>query len=153
MIELNNKTRQDFLDREWVQKLQDAGVDMSDAKYIIAKDKLSKFDDEPDTTDYIWYKDSSAEVYEEVPTYATFEMLSKMPEGFIIRINKRKCKALLRFSVYEGKYSVDYILRVKDTNVLFGDNVPDYMKVHLVHSESESFIEALADAYIKYLKI
>ena len=152
MIELNDKTRQDFLDREWVQKLQDAGVDMSNAKYVIAKDKLSKFDDEPDLTDYIWYKDSSAEIYEEVPTYATFEMLSKMPEEFIITINKRKCKALLHISVCKGKYSVDYILRAKDTNVLFNEDVSDYMK-ELVHSESNSFIEALADAYIKYLKI
>ena len=35
MIELNSKTQQDFLNREWVQKLLDAGVDMSDAKYFI----------------------------------------------------------------------------------------------------------------------
>lgn len=35
MIELNDKTKHDFLSREWVQKLLDAGVDMSDAKYAI----------------------------------------------------------------------------------------------------------------------
>ena len=34
MIELNSKTQQDFLNREWVQRLLDAGVDMSDAKYL-----------------------------------------------------------------------------------------------------------------------
>ena len=37
MIELNSKTQQDFLNREWVQKLLDAGVDMSDAYYGIAR--------------------------------------------------------------------------------------------------------------------
>ena len=35
MIELNEKTQQDFLNREWVHKLLDAGVDMSDARYFI----------------------------------------------------------------------------------------------------------------------
>ena len=80
MIELNKKTRQDFLDREWVQRLLDAGVDMSDAKYIIAKDKLSMYDPEPDLTDYIWYKDSTAEVYDVCPTYSTAELLYKLHE-------------------------------------------------------------------------
>lgn len=36
MIELNKKTQQDFLNREWVNRLLGAGVDMSDAKYSIA---------------------------------------------------------------------------------------------------------------------
>ena len=80
MIELNSKTQQDFLNREWAQKLIDAGVDMSDSKYIIAKDKLSKYDDEPDLTDYIWYKDSTAEVYDVCPTYTTAELLYKLHE-------------------------------------------------------------------------
>lgn len=35
MIELNKKTQQDFLNRGWVQRLLDVGVDMSDAKYLI----------------------------------------------------------------------------------------------------------------------
>ena len=78
MIELNEKTQQDFLNREWVQKLLDAGVDMSDAKYIIAKDKLSMYDDEPDLTDYVWYKDSTAEVYNVCPTYTVSELLYKL---------------------------------------------------------------------------
>ena len=29
MIELNSKTQQDFLNREWVEKLLKAGVDMN----------------------------------------------------------------------------------------------------------------------------
>jgi hypothetical protein len=40
MIELNSKIQQDFLNREWVHKLLDAGVDMSDAYYGIGKDKM-----------------------------------------------------------------------------------------------------------------
>ena len=78
MIELNEKTQQDFLNREWVQKLMDAGIDMSDAKYIIAKDKLSMNDDEPDLTDYVWYKDSTAEVYDVCPTYTVQELFYKL---------------------------------------------------------------------------
>ena len=78
MIELNEKTQQDFLNREWAQKLIDAGVDMSDGKYIIAKDSLSKYDDEPDLTDYIWYKDSTAEVYDVCPTLSMSELHEKM---------------------------------------------------------------------------
>ena len=74
MIELNSKTQQDFLNREWAQRLLDAGVDMSDGKYIIAKDKLSKYDDEPDLTDYIWYKDSTAEVYDVCSTLSISEL-------------------------------------------------------------------------------
>ena len=35
MIELNKKTQQDFLNRDWVQRLLDAGVNMDDAKYCI----------------------------------------------------------------------------------------------------------------------
>lgn len=37
MIKLNKKTQQDLLNREWVQRLLDAGVNMSDAKYVIAR--------------------------------------------------------------------------------------------------------------------
>lgn len=78
MIELNEKTSQDFLSREWVEKLLDAGVDMSDAKYIIAKDKLSMNDDEPDLTDYVWYKDTTEEVYDVCPTYTLVELFKKL---------------------------------------------------------------------------
>jgi hypothetical protein len=90
MIELNKKTQQDFLNREWVQRLLDAGVDMSDAKYIIAKDKLSMNDDEPDLTDYVWYKDSTAEVYDICPTYSTAELLYKLNEWPSIKLSEEK---------------------------------------------------------------
>lgn len=90
MIELNEKTQQDFLNREWIQKLMDAGIDMSDAKYIIAKDKLSMNDDEPDLTDYVWYKDSTAEVYDVCPTYSTAELFYKLNEWPSIKLSEDK---------------------------------------------------------------
>lgn len=98
MIELNKKTRQDFLDREWVQRLLDAGVDMSDAKYIIAKDRLSKYDDEPDFTDYIWYKYSTVEVYDVCPTYSTAELLYKLHEWIYPTIDDKEYSGGLKVS-------------------------------------------------------
>jgi len=78
MITLDNSTSKDFLNREQVQRLIDAGVDMSDARYIIAKDKLSKYDPEPDLTDYVWYKETTAEVYDVCPTYSYSELINKL---------------------------------------------------------------------------
>ena len=78
MIQLDNSTSKDFLNREQVQRLIDAGVDMSDARYIIAKDKLSKYDPEPDLTDYVWYKETTAEVYDVCPTYSYSELMDKL---------------------------------------------------------------------------
>jgi hypothetical protein len=73
MIELNSKTQQDFLNREWVQKLLDAGVDMSDAKYCIGRTFRG---------DYVAYK---AGAYNEtlqdiIPTYTVSELLYKLRE-------------------------------------------------------------------------
>lgn len=106
MIELNSKTQQDFLNRKWVQRLLDAGVDMSDAKYFINK----KADDpfiRPEDQDYVFYKDEiigpdfwykdSAHVFDEIkytkkkageinyqthilPTYTVSELLYKLHE-------------------------------------------------------------------------
>ena len=97
MIELNSKTQQDFLNREWVQRLLDAGVDMSDAKYIIAKDKLSMYDGEPDLTDYVWYKDSTVEVYDICPTYTVSELLYKLHEWIYPTIKGKKFSGGLTF--------------------------------------------------------
>ena len=78
MIELNEKTKQDFLNRAWVQKLLDAGVDMSDAKYCIYRSN---------GTDYIDYcfpydtiKDSQIKSISIVPTYTPSELLFKLHE-------------------------------------------------------------------------
>ena len=81
MIELNKKTQQDFLNREWVQRLLDAGVNMSDAKYCIMKDKLQ------DRYYIALDKDIKGD-YAEVlcmwdrimPTYTVSELLYKLHE-------------------------------------------------------------------------
>lgn len=80
MIELNEKTQQDFLGRKWVQRLLDAGVDMSDAKYYIKH--------EPNIC--VWYVQLgnklefpyySGEIYSEIlPTYTVSELLYKLHE-------------------------------------------------------------------------
>ena len=74
MIELNYKTQQDFLNREWVRKLLDAGVDMSDAKYYI----FNGFNG----IDYITYNQliaysSGSDV---ISTYTVSELLYKLHE-------------------------------------------------------------------------
>ena len=84
MIELNKKTNEDFLNREQMKNIIDAGIDVSNGKYIIAKDKLSMNDDEPDLTDYIWYKDSTAEVYDICPTLTIQELLQLLDEEEIL---------------------------------------------------------------------
>ena len=73
MIELNSKTQQDFLNREWVQRLLDAGVDMSDAKYNITG--IGK-------EDYIILASSIPDnvLGDYVPTYTVSELLYKLHE-------------------------------------------------------------------------
>jgi hypothetical protein len=68
MIELNKKTQQDFLNREWVKRLLDAGVDMSDAKYYIAEDRCHQ--------DYIHLGNPKYGI--PVPTYTVSELLYKL---------------------------------------------------------------------------
>ena len=81
MIELNSKTQQDFLNREWIQKLLDAGVDMSDAKYYIIHTVEDEYDCGSDR-DFIVYKEQVALYKSEnpVPTYSTAELLYKLHE-------------------------------------------------------------------------
>lgn len=81
MIELNSKTQQDFLNREWVEKLLKAGVDMNDAKYFICGN-FSK--DAPQ--DYIALKKAypnwnDPKLFDSpVPTYTLSELLLKLDE-------------------------------------------------------------------------
>ena len=85
MIELNSKTQQDFLNREWVQKLLDAGVDMSDAKYCIV---------EYHNYDVVFYKNSISTTNEPVtniiPTYTVSELLYKLHEYIYPTIDEIK---------------------------------------------------------------
>lgn len=82
MIELNEKTQQDFLSREWVQKLLDVGVDMSDAKYCLLnipvdgvyKDYINLNDFQ--SGDEEWKKRAMLKI----PTYTVSELLYKLHE-------------------------------------------------------------------------
>lgn len=82
MIELNKKTQQDFLNREWVQRLLDAGVDMSDAKYALYRLKDA-------ITDIVVYQGTffaddryynGIRIESIVPTYTVSELLYKLHE-------------------------------------------------------------------------
>ena len=74
MIELNEKTQQDFLNREWVQRLLDAGVDMSDAKYCIFTGESGK--------DYVTtIRELAMQISSNiVNTYTVSELLYKLHE-------------------------------------------------------------------------
>ena len=81
MIELNNKTEQDFLNREYCEKLQSAGIDMSDAKYFIC----GNFDSDH-KRDYIGLKQeyptwNNKELFDKpISTYTLSELLLKLNE-------------------------------------------------------------------------
>ena len=85
MIELNEKTQQDFLNREWVNKLLDAGVDMSDAKYSIVHVKEFNID-------VVTYNKPSEIVEDQnpIPTYTVSELLYKLHEWISLEINNKE---------------------------------------------------------------
>ena len=82
MIELNEKTQQDFLNREWAQKLLDAGVDMFDAKYCLLNIPVDGvYKDYIDLNDFQsgdeeWRKRAMLKI----PTYTVSELLYKLCE-------------------------------------------------------------------------
>jgi hypothetical protein len=83
MIKLDKKTKQDFLDREWVTKLIESGIDMSDAKYYIGRGIVSGID-------YIVYKDDLDNYTfagNPIPTYTTSELLYKLHEWIYLLID------------------------------------------------------------------
>ena len=79
MIELNSKTQQDFLNREWVQRLLDAGVDMSDAYYGIAKDTMHGNRDKIFFI-HMWGLEDTESFTNKIPTYTVSELLYKLHE-------------------------------------------------------------------------
>lgn len=112
MIELNDKTKHDFLSREWVQRLLDAGVNMSDAKYCIYRSN---------GTDYIDYclpydtiKDSQIKSISIVPTYTVSELLYKLHEWIYPTIDGKEFSGPLVFLKDAPFYMFYYRLRTKD---------------------------------------
>jgi len=108
MIELNEKTQQDFLNRECVQKLLDAGVDMSDAKYYIVNLHNS---------DVIFYKYSKFTTNEPVadiiPTYTVSELLYKLHEWIYPTIEGEEFSGGLKVSKDAPFYFAYYDLKNK----------------------------------------
>ena len=137
MIELNKKTQQDFLNREWVQKLLDAGVNMSDAKYRI----YNGFDGK----DYITLETqliSCTTANNIIPTYTVSELLYKLHERIYPIIDNKKYSGGLSFLKDAPFYIWYYNLKNKFTEE--GESID-----HYIHAEAEYPIESLASVLIQ----
>ena len=116
MIELNNKTQHDFLNREWVQKLLDAGVDMSDAKYCIQREGGK---------DQIILK-SQYPFAVGIPTYTVSELLYKLHEWIYPTIDGKEFSGGLKFFKDAPFYCFYYDLKTKNYNPLkFSQDQPE----------------------------
>jgi hypothetical protein len=111
MIELNKKTQQDFLNREWVQRLLEVGVDMSDAKYCIIKPPYYNSDYVVRITDTIKLVN---EEYNAVPTYTLSEILYKLHEWIWPTIDGIEYRGGLRFLKDAPFYIFYYDLETED---------------------------------------
>ena len=142
MIELNSKTQQDFLNREWVQRLLDAGVDMSDAKYEILRKADTK-------TEYINYTGKflpNVEKYmngialiDVIPTYTISELLYKLHEWIYPTIDGEEYSGGLRLSKDAPFYLAYYHLQNLDKTKWSED----------FYAEFEYPIESLASLLIQ----
>ncbi len=86
MILLNEITQQDFLNREWVKRLLDAGVDMSDAKYYLADDPDHLITEifPPEMTKVDAFRKTWVDI---VPTYTLSELWYKLHEYIYLTID------------------------------------------------------------------
>ena len=138
MIELNKKTQQDFLNRDWVQRLLDAGVDMSDAKYIIlsvgGNDKIA-------LADIVTEEEKNK--YRIVPTYSTAELLYKLHEWIYPTIDNEEFSGGLRFIKDAPFYMFYYDLRNSEET----KKIEDY-----IFAEDEYPIESLASLLLQCQK-
>ena len=133
MIELNKKTQQDFLNREWVQRLLDAGVNMDDAKYCIVKTNI----------DYVCLKSAiTPEVVEWIPTYTVSELLYKLHEWIYPTIDGQKYSGGLTMLKDAPFYIFYYDLQDKFTQE--GEHNTEY-----IWSGFEYPIESLAGVLIQ----
>ena len=115
MIELNKKTQQDFLNREWVQRLLDAGVDMSDAKYHIVRDHWCREGlGYGITLNWKNHAYMHEEHLEDVcPTYTVSELLYKLHEWIYPTIDGREYSGELSFIKDAPFYIFYYDLTAK----------------------------------------
>lgn len=139
MIELNSKTQQDFLNKEWVQKLLDAEVDMSDAKYRIVHSNGKDFITTKDWTDK-WV------LHKCCPTYTVSELLYKLHEWIYPIIDGEEYSGGLKFCKDAPFYIFYYALKTKeyDPQLQQGNYKEDY-----IYAEFEYPIESLASLLIQ----
>lgn len=129
MIVLNKKTQQDFLNREWVQKLLDAGVDMSDASYYIVEEPSFKCNivttlssiDRQWTLEEVGRSSLSLKDYinkfRGIPTYTVSELLYKLHEWIYPTINGKKFLGGLKMFKDAPFYVFWYDLRTENYDV------------------------------------
>lgn len=159
MIELNKKTQQDFLNREWVQRLLDVGVDMSGAKYYIfstrcgsafktgdnikvaLKEELPWIEGMPGylpALEYNWC----------CPTYTVSELLYKLHEWIYPEIDGVKYSGGLKMTkdapFYPAWYDLKHEVKDAEGNIVRTDKKWDY-----IMSEAEYPIESLASLLIQ----
>ena len=131
MIELNNVTMHDFLNRKLVQELLEVGVDMSDATYYIARfhqtDKEAVFLGKP--ANNINWKDV-------LPTYTIAQLHFKLHEHIYPTIDGIEYSGGLRYVKDAPFYIFYYDLKDKE-----GNRCPEHKGIF---AEGETPIESLA---------
>ena len=154
MIELNKKTQQDFLNREWVQRLLEAGVDMSDAKYYIVEEPAFKCDiittlssiDRRWTLEEVGRSSLSLKDYinkfKGVPTYTVSELLYKLHEWIYPTIDGVEYSGGLGFLKDAPFYTWYYELKHEENKIILVDE-------NYIYAEAEYPIESLASLLIQ----
>ena len=142
MIELNKKTQQDFLNREWVQRLLDAGVDMSDAKYHIVRDHWCREGlGYGITLNWKNHAYMHEEHLEDVcPTYTVSELLYKLHEYIYPTIDGEAYSGGLRF-LKDAPFYIWYYKLINEDQTKADENY--------IYAEAEYPIESLASLLIQ----
>lgn len=158
MIELNKKTQQDFLNREWVQRLLDAGVDMSDAKYALyrLKDTTSDIVVYQGTyfADDRYYNGIKVEnMVPIVPTYTVSELLYKLHEWIYPTIDGKEFSGPLTFLKDAPFYIFYYRLTTEDYDPLkpSGEQKKEWNEEY-IFAPGEYPIESLASVLLQCQK-
>ena len=129
MIELNNKTKLIFLDREWIRRMEEAGIDMSDATYYITN---------VSGTDYITIGNPKSG--NPKPTYSVNDIMDKLPDWIYPRIDDVYFSG--GFQLLKGEYN-QYCCYYHLRNTV-GKELIDW-----ISSEFGTLIECLASLLIQ----
>ena len=135
MIELNKKTQQDFLNREWVQRLLDAGVNMDDAKYCIITINSTSKDYVLLNSQLLLREDWIDKYSYKAPTYTVSELLYKLHEWIYPEIDGVAYSGGLILTKDAPFYPAYYSLVKKDNPV---------KETEYIHSDFEYPIESFS---------